>query len=406
MPRRLPPAVYGVLLLCCGLPFWGLAAQDVPKPSQGVNRKPAARPDSNASKKDGKAADQKGGAVAPADRQIESHNPLDDTTQEDTTPVEAKEQPFAIEQPHSADSLQGLWFCIMGISSLSMVALGFTAWRLRAAGQTPAPSFESLVEQVNAARQQASRARSRYDDLASRASRPAAPRTDPAPSSSPLPAYLREPQEPRPQTPYTREPQESRPSYTREPQEPRPQPSYTKEAPAASVREPFEQKPPVRLGAPIKIPFRGSGSNPDSPPAVLPSARSTPPAQAPDELVEAYHVARTSPDRNARDQFDSRYPYVRISCINHDEWQFHKNITLRFQASDFGWYLMVSRGGKNHAFPWFTQDLAHERESFKGVFQYPEGTGDTKLRLVRPAQLQPEGEGWVLTAPGEVQADV
>jgi hypothetical protein len=132
----------------------------------------------------------------------------------------------------------------------------------------------------------------------------------------------------------------------------------------------------------------------------------TPPASSPDQLVEAYHVARTSPDRNARDDFESRYPYVRISCINHDEWQFHKNTALRFQASDFGWYLVVSRGGKYQAFPWFTQDLAHERESFIGVFQYPEGTADTNLRLVRPAFLHSEGDGWVLTSPGEVQADV
>jgi CxxC-x17-CxxC domain-containing protein len=268
----------------------------------------------------------------------------------------------------------------------------------------------------------------------SRASRPVAPspRPDPAPSS-PLSPYLREPLEPRPQTPY----------YSREPQEPRPQPSYTKEPPSPSGKEPVEPNPPVRLGTRSKIPPLRPGSGPDPPAAGLTtcsqcgrettvpfkptkgrpvycrecflsrkvssaaSVRGTPPAQSPDELLEAYHVARTSSDRNARDQFDSRYPYVRVAWINHEEWQFRKNIVLRFQVSDFGWYLMVSRGGGGYyALPWFTQNLAHERESFTGVFQYPEGTGDTRLRLVRPALLQSEGEGWVLTAPGEVQADV
>ena len=320
----------GLLFLC-----WGLAAQDAAKPLESVKK---------SEQKQGGEAAQKGGAAIEDDRPPGQVNP-----------EPPKGQPVSIVLPHTSDPLQGLWYAIMGISGLSFLALGYAAWRLKAVGPPPAPNLEPLLSQLSTIRQQASLARSRYDDLARRASQPA-PRPDPAPPS--------------PQV----------------------------------GKEPYESKPPaIRLTpqpllpiSPARTAPRAGGSNLDWSPRIRPR----------DELVEAYHLARTSADRIARDQFDNRYPYVRISCINHDEWQFHKNITLRFQASDFGWYLMVSRGGNHQAFPWFTQDLAHERESFKGVFEYPEGSGDAKLRLVRPALLQSQGDGWILTSPGEVQADV
>jgi hypothetical protein len=313
---------------------WGLAAQDPTKPLESV-----------------KKSEQKQGASGAA---IEDNSPPGQINPESPP----KEQTIPIVPPSTSDPHQGLWYAILGISSLSILALGFTTWKLKAV-QPPAPNLEPLVEQVNAARKQASEARSRYDELASRVSRPVAapPRRDLVPQS--------------PQPPAMKEPQDAR---------------------WEAVREPLRG---VQLSPPV-APSHGSGSG------VAPR----PPARPRDELVDAYHLARTSSDRTARDQFENRYPYVRISCINHDEWQFHKSITLRFQKEDYGWYLMVSHGGSYQAFPWFTQDLAHERESFNGVFDYPVGSGDAKLRLVRPALLQSQGDGWILASLGEVQADV
>jgi hypothetical protein len=349
------------LLFC-----WGLAAQDLPNPPKQTPAIPNPKPPTKQSTSPPKK-------LAP-DAQVDSGANSPDQ-QQDLTPVpQARDQLFPVDQPHFSDPLQYLWYGIMGISGLSILALGYTAWRLKFSGAPPTVDLDTLEEQVNSVRNQAVRAKARYEELATRSSRQSAPQ----PPQFQAPPFVppREPQEQRPQPPYIRDP------YGREPEEAR----------------------PPRFGPPPKVVLRSGAPRADSPPDISPPVAPRQAAPPPrDDLVDTYHQART--DRGARDQFDNRYQYVRISCTNHEEWQYHKNTTLRFEGSDYGWYLMVNRGGKALAFPWFTQDLDIERESFKGVFQYPEGGGDAKLRVVRPAVLQSQGDAWILTEPGEVRAD-
>jgi hypothetical protein len=121
--------------------------------------------------------------------------------------------------------------------------------------------------------------------------------------------------------------------------------------------------------------------------------------------VDAYLLARSG-DFKAQDEFEARYACVRASCANIEELRFHKNPTLRFVKDDFGWFLVATRGASSHlALPWFTSNLAVDRQSFRGVFHYPEAAADVKLRVARPAALQAQGDGWVLTEPGEVRVD-
>ncbi|HTS31694.1 MAG TPA: hypothetical protein VMH81_37745 [Bryobacteraceae bacterium] len=332
-----------------------MAAQDTPPPPK--------QPQPTVKKEGTKTSQPLPSPKTPAGVTHPDQSTVPDQTQPDNpAPARAQAQSIPIVPPHFSDPLQPLWYGLIAISSFSILALAFTAWRLKTS-LAPGPQLDSLADQVYAIKNQASRARSRYEELAARASRPPAP--------APQDARVRE------------------------------QPPPMKEAQLPPMREPPEAKPPRTLGSQARVIVRSGAPKPNA----SPSAAAPRPVLPKDELVEAYHVARTSPDRAARDQFDSRYPYVRISCTNHEEWQFHKNITLRFEKEDFGWYLMVARGGKCYALPWFTQDLASERESFKGVFQYPETAVGANLRVTRAALLQSQGDSWILAAPGEVQAD-
>ena len=276
------------------------------------------------------------------------------------SPAPPKEQTFPITPPRFSDPLEFLWYGIAGLSGISFLALAFTAWKLKRATEPDSSALTALGERVQALGNQAMQARKRYDELSKRAASPV-----------PAPAAVLEPVKP-----ITHRSQP-------EPQEP------------PRLPDPEPEQPRVRSGPGPrinKLPRAGP------PPAELPAIPR-------DDLVDAYQMARSRTDGSARDRFDSQFPYIRISCTNIEDWQFHKNVTLTFEKQDFGWYLMVNRGGKCLALPWFTHDLASERESFKGVFNYPEWTGEARLRIVKPAVLQPQGDGWILATPGEVRAD-
>jgi hypothetical protein len=262
-----------------------------------------------------------------------------------------------ITRPQTSDPLAPIWYGVIGLSVLSIAALAFIGWRLKASTDTAPSHLDSLRDQIRATSNAASRAKLRYDELVSRASRP-------TPSLAP-PARI----------------------------DPQPQPR---------TREIEDDRPTIRTSGP-RINLR-PGRTPDLPPTRTPAPAEKPAPAIDADLVHAYTLARSSSERGARDRFDSQFPYIRISCTNHEDWQYHKNVTLRFEREDFGWYLMVNRGGNCFALPWFTQDLASERESFQGVFDYPEGIG-TKLRIGRAAVLQPQGDSWTLVSPGEVRSD-
>ena len=220
----------------------------------------------------------------------------------DKEPPSGGEQPrpvtqsFIILRPSMSVPPAFLWCCIIG-SCLSTVALFLSIWRLNAAGASRTTPLDALQNKVNGLGRQVSSARSQYDDLAKRVNRPPTPlRTPPPPRPTPPSQYFQ---------PSSESPLEGRLH--------------------AGGLAPQEREEPARPT------FALGGSNPEL----------KQPTSLRDTILEDYYRARSSPGA-ARDQFEAKYSYLRITCTNHEEWRLNKGITLRFQKDDYGWYLLVS----------------------------------------------------------------
>lgn len=368
------PRVFGVVPLGLFMLCWPLEAQDA-KPKHDTARPKLdtrKKQDTNKQKRDGTTkkpplSNDVGHNADPGSPAV-TVPPTIPKSQTDTETVylaeKAERTVSIIELPHSlppGDSLEFLWYFVLAFSVISILFLGY-AYRRLAARRALTASLDPLASQVEAAVKQATAARSWYKDLGSRYEELAkrGPRAPPSPPPTP-PAYS--------QT--TRQ--------TIKPTEPD----------ISLVRPPALSYAPT---SPVK-------------PALPSSSGSSQFSRIRDEVVEAYHRARTSVGSSARDEFERLYPFERASCINHEDWRFDKNVVLRFQRDPFGWFLVVRRGTEHQAFPWFTQDLSKERESFGGVFQYPEAGGAAPLRVASPATLKSQGDDWIQTAPGSLQVD-
>jgi hypothetical protein len=169
---------------------------------------------------------------------------------------------------------------------------------------------------------------------------------------------------------------------------------------------PIRKKAALRIPVPaamapvqFAVPASPSGDTPAAPPAP-----STPPPAPADEVLDAYLRARASADPFDREAFQQRYQAVTLTCWNHEAWRRDTSITLQFREQEYGWYLRVAHRGAVKAFPAFKRDLADERETYEGVFEYAAGSGP--FRLVAPATLRSEGDGYVIEAAGRVEPDV
>lgn len=276
------------------------------------------------------------------------------------------------QPPPTGDSGSSLSYLVLVFCMMSIAVLGFAATKLTARRWLDG-NFEPLSHQVNAAVKQATSARSRYVDLSSRLAE-TGKRRPPTPPPLPPP--------PPPPTRLT--------------------PSYPQQPTTESARPPQPGPPATRRAPQPEV------STPQAKPAFPTAVSSDPvqPVRKGDEVVEAYNRVRSSvSSASARDDFERLYPFERATCTNHEDWRIDKTAVLRFQRDSFGWFLVLRRGGEYQAFPWFSYDLAQERESFAGVFQYPEASGTAALRVATPATLKCQGDDWMQTASGSLEVD-
>jgi peptidoglycan hydrolase-like protein with peptidoglycan-binding domain len=125
------------------------------------------------------------------------------------------------------------------------------------------------------------------------------------------------------------------------------------------------------------------------------------------QIARAYDLVRTASPSDSdqeREQFKARYFCKRISCTNLEERKRRPDAELRFEAENRGEFVLALHDGQILGFPWFSDDLAADREQLKEIFEYPAGKS-APLGVSRPAVLEPRGEGWVLREPGKLRGD-
>lgn len=343
------------LFFGCYLLVLNVALDAQGRPSQGAGAKPkqdqeaqviakAKRDEADRKKKaKDEAKRKKKKANAEADRKKKEQKEADQKNYE----AQKNGRVWNLAPIEAPTPLRALWYGIIGFTSLASLLMLYTNWRLwRMKPKSPSP-FSAISAAPEGIRKMAASARDAYkkqgDSLRARDK-----------DTSPLKSPAHPSQSWRPGTEL-----DSRLPTQKE-----------------SAPEP-----------PALIPF-----NP------LPSTQG-------DEMMVAYHQARSSLNPVDRKNFEERYQTTLMTCWNQEAWRRDKTTTLRFRPDDYGWYLVLVRGGATIAFPGFKKDLAGERQSFEGVFQYPEG-GETTLVVARAAGLKQEGEEYTLATPGRIDPDV